>query len=411
MNNKKIDVNKMIEYIRGQGRHGDTMLAHISPAEATGLKMAGGAGTKNPKTGLPEFFGWDTFTDFISPVTEPLGEAMRFIGEPVGWVGDAIQGITGPNKLTETLKSPTTKKLAGSIATGYAAAPYFAPAVSAPGDITAAETIGWNGTNAMSPELVAENAAYATGAEPLAAAGGADIPAGFNMAGGPTDYAQAPFTPAQLNNFNPSSMIPSAEARMAGSVASNAIPPGAEAPPYEAGPWSPTNTDGGANTGIWDYIKGNPIKSTLGALAGANLLSSLTSASMAKDANTAQQESYDKYLNTLNPPDTVKDVRFGALAENARAQGVIAQKRIDDSLAARGIRGRGIAAPTGDTTEAIRKSINDAYNQIFGTYNVPGSPGPANYSPSPGQLFAGNAGQMAAQGIPLALLLSKYGVR
>lgn len=37
------------------GRHGDTMLAHITPDEAAMLKRMGGAGTINPVTGLPEY--------------------------------------------------------------------------------------------------------------------------------------------------------------------------------------------------------------------------------------------------------------------------------------------------------------------------------------------------------------------
>ena len=37
------------------GRHGDTMLAHITPDEAAMLKRMGGAGTTNPVTGLPEY--------------------------------------------------------------------------------------------------------------------------------------------------------------------------------------------------------------------------------------------------------------------------------------------------------------------------------------------------------------------
>jgi hypothetical protein len=38
------------------GRNGDTMLAHITPQEATMLRRAGGSGTINPYTGLPEYF-------------------------------------------------------------------------------------------------------------------------------------------------------------------------------------------------------------------------------------------------------------------------------------------------------------------------------------------------------------------
>lgn len=39
------------------GRHGDTMLAHITPEEAKLLKDLGGSGTINPYTGLPEYWG------------------------------------------------------------------------------------------------------------------------------------------------------------------------------------------------------------------------------------------------------------------------------------------------------------------------------------------------------------------
>lgn len=48
------------DYVRllaSQGRRGDTLVAHISPLEAAILHLLGGAGTINPKTGLPEFWG------------------------------------------------------------------------------------------------------------------------------------------------------------------------------------------------------------------------------------------------------------------------------------------------------------------------------------------------------------------
>lgn len=43
------------------GRKGDKLLAHITPEEARHLKARGGAGTRNPKTGLLEF--WDSDGD------------------------------------------------------------------------------------------------------------------------------------------------------------------------------------------------------------------------------------------------------------------------------------------------------------------------------------------------------------
>lgn len=45
-----------IQAIARQGNNGDTMLAHINPAEAALLKTLGGAGTINERTGLPQFY-------------------------------------------------------------------------------------------------------------------------------------------------------------------------------------------------------------------------------------------------------------------------------------------------------------------------------------------------------------------
>ena len=65
--------------LASKGRYGDTMLAHINPQEAALLKSMGGAGTVNPQTGLPEFFGFGGFTSFPQRVEEPLpslGQAL-----------------------------------------------------------------------------------------------------------------------------------------------------------------------------------------------------------------------------------------------------------------------------------------------------------------------------------------------
>ncbi|MBF0246698.1 MAG: minor capsid protein [Alphaproteobacteria bacterium] len=49
------ELHSTAERLRRLGRNGDTVLAHISPAEAGLLKARGGAGTVNPATGLLEF--------------------------------------------------------------------------------------------------------------------------------------------------------------------------------------------------------------------------------------------------------------------------------------------------------------------------------------------------------------------
>jgi hypothetical protein len=52
----------LAKVLASKGRRGDTMLAHITPKEAKKLKKEGGAGTTNPETGLPEFYGEEVYT-------------------------------------------------------------------------------------------------------------------------------------------------------------------------------------------------------------------------------------------------------------------------------------------------------------------------------------------------------------
>lgn len=117
---------------------------------------------------------------------------------------------------------------------------------------------------------------------------------------------------------------------------------------------------------------------------------------MIKEHSKAQQKSYDKYLSAINPPAGVQEARFnelrGAILE--RAPG--ARRGMSNRLAARGIRGQGSAAPMVATDEAIQRSINDAYNKIYGQYNVPGQPGPTDYSPSFWNLMGSNVGDIGS---------------
>jgi len=50
-----VDLRQLAKKVRAAGRGRDTVLAHITPAEAKLLKARGGRGSVNPKTGLPEF--------------------------------------------------------------------------------------------------------------------------------------------------------------------------------------------------------------------------------------------------------------------------------------------------------------------------------------------------------------------
>ncbi len=64
------------------GRGGDEMLAHVTPEEARLLMLLGGAGTTNPQTGLPEFYG-------------ATGEGSNEGAQGVGGVGGTDSGWGG----------------------------------------------------------------------------------------------------------------------------------------------------------------------------------------------------------------------------------------------------------------------------------------------------------------------------
>jgi len=78
------ELKPIAKAIASYGRNGDTMLAHITPAEARMLQRRGGSGTINPKTGLPEFF----LKKLWKAVTAPLravGKAVKkFASSTVG---------------------------------------------------------------------------------------------------------------------------------------------------------------------------------------------------------------------------------------------------------------------------------------------------------------------------------------
>lgn len=70
--------------IASLGRYGDTMLAHITPQEAMMLRRAGGSGSINPATGLPEFFN----------LFKAIGSAFKSVGKAIaGAVRGVVRGV------------------------------------------------------------------------------------------------------------------------------------------------------------------------------------------------------------------------------------------------------------------------------------------------------------------------------
>ena len=53
---KTSQIDAAMEILRSKGRYGDTELAHVNPREKAILKAMGGAGSRNPRTGLREYY-------------------------------------------------------------------------------------------------------------------------------------------------------------------------------------------------------------------------------------------------------------------------------------------------------------------------------------------------------------------
>jgi len=130
--------------------------------------------------------------------------------------------------------------------------------------------------------------------------------------------------------------------------------------------------------------------------AAATIYGTNQQAAMMKDANKAQQKSYDKYLDALNPSADVQEARFNELKSSILDSASSARAGTSNRLAARGVRGQGAAAPISETDDAIQAAINDAYFSIYGSYNTPTEAAPADYSPSFWDLMGSNMGDIGS---------------
>ena len=86
---------KELDKIAKAGRYGDTMLAHINPQEAAMLRAMGGSGSINPYTGLPEYWGSNPFSSFVSSVADTVGSVLGGVSSAVSPVTDPIFDAAG----------------------------------------------------------------------------------------------------------------------------------------------------------------------------------------------------------------------------------------------------------------------------------------------------------------------------
>ena len=106
-------------YLAGQGRNGDTMLAHITPQEAQLLRRRGGSGTINPVTGLPEFFLDKIFKAAKGAVKGVVNAVKGVLKSPVGRIlaTVALATVLGPTAIGLSLGSAGTAALASGAVT------------------------------------------------------------------------------------------------------------------------------------------------------------------------------------------------------------------------------------------------------------------------------------------------------
>lgn len=94
--------------LQSKGRYGDTILAHINPQEAGILKALGGAGTRNPDTGLPEYWGGLGALNPFNP-----GSAA---GKAVG----SIPGVKQVQDVATKITQPFEKAIVQPVSRGLA---------------------------------------------------------------------------------------------------------------------------------------------------------------------------------------------------------------------------------------------------------------------------------------------------
>jgi len=152
------ELKPVAKAIADYGRNGDTMLAHITPAEARMLRRKGGSGTINPKTGLPEYFN----------LFKEIGNAFKSIGRAV-----------------KDFASSTVGRIVTTVALGFFLGPAAASFVGATSTAAIAAVSGFVGS-AGSTLLAGGSVGDALKA---GAVGGFTVGAGAGIMGGAEAFA------------------------------------------------------------------------------------------------------------------------------------------------------------------------------------------------------------------------------
>jgi hypothetical protein len=155
---------QLAQGLAGLGRHGDTMLMHVSPAEVAGIqhlgKLHGTSLTTNPHTGLPEAFNFGNFFKSMAPtiagvIAAPATGGMSMAPILAGAAtGAGIAAASGDNMLTGGLMGGLGGYGGGQLGAGLSG-------MGTAGTANTAQGVGTTTLNAA-PGVIGETVASAT---------------------------------------------------------------------------------------------------------------------------------------------------------------------------------------------------------------------------------------------------------
>ncbi len=441
-----------IKEAKKYGRFGDSLLAHISPEEAMLLKRLGGSGTLNPKTGLPEFFGFGSIFKAISKPFTAVGSALGTVANTL--IGTPVKAITSPIFGSDVGSAlGTAASIAGPLAASYFAAPYissmFGPATDLGMDLgvkVAGAAQGAESTIPLSAGGLSQYLAPEAIGLPQAGVTALPLPAGElggTFTGGLTASEAAKMGAAGLSGLGSSGTeaatalgalqgTPSMTAALGGPLdLSSTLPTASQiwesaltsaASPYGYSPmYSMANLGGGG--GWWGdltdwYRNLSGLGKVAVPVAGVGLGANLLGGFMRYGQQQAQNEAVNRMLGEyLSAAQWTPEKRAGMLAGvgGQTAEAIKAgQERAAATAAASG-RGGGYY---GRESERLRRAgLETAASALAGTW------GPANISPAAyeamGRAQAGaisplyettqGLGGLAGTALPLMALYSMFG--
>jgi hypothetical protein len=126
------ELKPIAKAIASYGRNGDTMLAHITPAEARMLRRRGGSGTINPHTGLPEFF--------LKKLFKSIGKQFKAVGKAISKQFKSV--VSAVKKFA----SSTVGKIITTVALGFFLGPAAASMLGVTSSVGVAAVSGFIGS-------------------------------------------------------------------------------------------------------------------------------------------------------------------------------------------------------------------------------------------------------------------------